>query len=330
LIIDCHCHVIVAEMTTTAVPPRWRPSLSRAGGELAVGFGGRVVRSFIGEFTDADLMLAEAAAQGVDHLVLSPWIMLVPAEAEAGEARDVCRVQNEALSRLAAARPARLTALGAVPIGDPQAAAGVLRELMAMPGLAGAEIPASVGGRYLGGDEFEPFWSAAEETGALVFVHPTTTGFGLDALRPYYLWNSVGNPMETAVTAAHMIAAGVLERHPALNVLLAHGGGGLHAVRGRLRRAFQVRPEARARARQEPDAGLRRFHYDALTHDAQLLAGLVAFAGADRVVLGSDRPFDMGSADPVGEVRAAGLGAGAEDLVLGGNARRLLRLSEVS
>jgi aminocarboxymuconate-semialdehyde decarboxylase len=324
LIVDCHCHAIVAEMTTAAVPQRWRVKLDRddeAG--PVVGFRGRAIRSVVGEFTDADLMLDQAAAQGVDHLVLSPWIMLVPVDGDPGEAAEICEVQNAALSALTQQRRGRLSALGAVPLADPAAAARCLAEVMKLPGMYGAEIPASVAGVYLGDDRFEPFWEAAADTGALIFVHPTTTGFGLDALSPYYLWNSVGNPMETAVTAAHLAAAGVMERHPGLKILLAHGGGGLHAVRGRLRRAFEVRPEARSRSQAGPDAALRQFYYDALTHDAALLAGLVGYAGADRVLLGSDRPFDMGSDRPVQEVRVLP-DTTAQSLVLGGNACRLL------
>ena len=192
-------------------------------------------------------------------------------------------------------------------------------------GLAGVEIPASVAGRYLGDDFFLPFWAAAEDAGALVFIHPTTRGFGVAALDGYYLWNSVGNPMETAIAAAHMAMAGVLDRHPRLRVLLAHGGGALPVVRGRLRRAFAVRPEARARITSGPDTALRRFYYDTVTHDHDLLADLARYAGPGQLLLGSDRPFDMGTDHPVDEVRALGLGAG-EELVLGGNAARLLGL----
>jgi len=158
-------------------------------------------------------------------------------------------------------------------------------------------------------------------------VHPTTRGLpGQPALDERYLWNSVGNPLETAITAAHLVTAGVLERYPRLRILLAHGGGGLHAVRGRLRRAHQVRPEAAARAPAGPDASLRRLYYDSLTHDQALLAGLVGYAGAGQVLLGSDRPFDMGTDDPAGEVRALGLDPAEEELILGGNAARLLGL----
>ncbi len=326
MIIDSHCHVIVPEMTARSVPEAWRPSLRTEDGHRLVGFRGRELTSAVGEFSDVAVMLGDAATTGIDHLLLSPWINLVPVDAGPDEARLVCQVQNEALARLVAAHPGRLSALGAVPVQDPGLAGKELADLMTVPGLHGVEIPSSVGGRYLGDDFLLPFWEAAAESGALVFIHPSTRGFGIPALDGYYLWNSVGNPLETAITAAHIAVAGVLERFPGLRILLAHGGGALPVLRGRLRRAHGIRAEAAARLRQGPDQSLRRFHYDTVTHDAGLLADLVQYAGPGQVLLGSDRPFDMGTDHPVDEVRALGLGAG-EDLILGGNAGRLLGLA---
>ena len=322
MIVDVHCHVIVEEMTAQAVPEYWRPAVRRENGRYRLAFRGRDISSVVSEFTDVEEMLGAAAATGVDHLLLSPWISLVPTEAEPAEARTVCQVHNAALAAITAAHAGRVSAVGAVVLQDPPLAAGQVAELMAS-GLAGVEIPASVAGRYLGDDFFLPFWAAAEDSGALVFIHPTTRGFGVPALDGYYLWNSVGNPMETAIAAAHLAMAGVLDRHPRLRVLLAHGGGALPVVRGRLRRAFAVRPEARARITSGPDTALRRFYYDTVTHDHDLLADLARYAGPGQLLLGSDRPFDMGTDHPVDEVRALGLGA-AEELVLGGNAARLL------
>jgi aminocarboxymuconate-semialdehyde decarboxylase len=327
MIVDTHCHVIVPEMLTAAAPEALRPALGREDGRQVVHFRGRRLTSVTGEFSDVDGMLAEAASQGVDHLLLSPWIMLSPVDVHPDEALRACRIQNEALAA-AAARPA-VSALGVVPLQDPGLAARELTSLMELPGLCGAEVPASVAGACLGASHFLPFWAAAEQAGALIFVHPTTRGLGGSAaacLDDHYLWNSVGNPLETAITAAHLIAAGVLERHPRLRILLAHGGGALHAVRGRLRRAHAVRPEAGADAPAGPDAALRRFYYDSLTHDRALLASLVEYAGAGHVLLGSDRPFDMGADDPVGDVRALGLDAADEQRILAGNARALLSL----
>jgi aminocarboxymuconate-semialdehyde decarboxylase len=191
------------------------------------------------------------------------------------------------------------------------------------------ELAASVRGVLLGDDRFAPFWEAAEETGALVFVHPTTRGFDSPALHDYYLWNTVGNPLETATTAAHLVVAGVMERHPGLRVLLAHGGGALMAVRGRMRHAHGFQPQARARLREAPDDSIRRFYFDTLTHDDALLRALIEYVGHEHVLLGSDYPFDMGDARHVDTVRALELAPEVEAAILAGNAERLLGLEPV-
>lgn len=324
MILDCHCHIIPAGMLSDAVPEQWRPVLRLEDGRPVVSFQGRRLTSVMGEFSDVSVMLEQAAAAGVSHLLLSPWILLVPVAADAAEAVRICRVQNESLALAAQRSGGRVFGLGAVPLQDPGRAAAELIALMALPGMCGVEVPASVAGRYLGEDRFTPFWEAAAGTGAVVFVHPTTTGIGVPALDGHYLWNSVGNPLETAIAAAQLAATGVLDRHQGLTVLLAHGGGALLALRGRLRRAFAVRPEARAGTASDPDALLRRLYFDSLTHDRALLADLVAYARPEHVLLGSDRPFDMGSDLPVDDIKALRLSQADEQLLLGGNAERLL------
>jgi aminocarboxymuconate-semialdehyde decarboxylase len=123
-----------------------------------------------------------------------------------------------------------------------------------------------------------------------------------------------------------MVLAGVLERHPRLRVLLAHAGGAVLALRGRLRHGHATVAAAGERLHEPPDDSLRRLHYDTITHDPSLLRAVVEFAGADRVLLGSDQPFDMADPRPVETVRAAGLDHEAEAAVLGANAARLLGL----
>jgi aminocarboxymuconate-semialdehyde decarboxylase len=295
MIVDVHRHVIVAELRPHVSPPP----------------------AAVGEFVDPDGILAEASRAGIDHVVLSPWVQLLSGDLEQ------CRIQNDALAEIVLAH-ADLSALGAVPLGDPAAAVRELREVMGAKVLSGVEVPASVGGAYLGDERFAPFWAAAEETGAIVFVHPTTRGFDDPVFGDFYLWNTVGNPFETTITAAHMVMAGVLERHSALHVVLAHGGGALAALRGRLRHAHTFQPHARARLREDPEASIARFYFDTVTHDPAVLRSLVEFAGGGHVLLGTDRPFDMGDPHPVATVRAAGLGAVAERNVLGGTALRLL------
>jgi aminocarboxymuconate-semialdehyde decarboxylase len=317
---DVHAHVIVPEITGDEA---WRPRVHRDdSGSQIVELGGSQIRAAVAEFVDIDGILAAQDEAGVDRVLLCPWVPLLYYDAEPDEGLRRARIQNDALAGLVRDHPDRVAALGAVPLQDPELAARELPDVMRM--LSGIEVAASVRGAFLGDDRFEPLWEAAEATGALVFVHPTTRGFDSQAFNDYYLWNTVGNPLETAVTAAHMVMAGVMERHPGLRVLLAHGGGALQAVRGRLRRAHFFQPEARSRLRESPDDSIRRFHFDTLTHDDALLHALIEFAGPDRVLLGSDYPFDMGDARQVDTVRALGLAPAVEAAILAGNAERIL------
>jgi aminocarboxymuconate-semialdehyde decarboxylase len=325
--IDAHAHVIVPEVLRDAAPDEaWRPRVWWDEGAQVVELGGRPIRSAVRDFVDVEAILAAQAAAGIDHVVLCPWVALLGYDAPLEEALERCRIQNGGLAGLEAAHRDRVSVLGTVPLQDPEVAAGELEALMAVGTFAGVEIAASVRGVYLGDDRFEPFWAAAEATEALVFVHPTTRGFADAVFEDFYLWNLVGNPMETTIAAAHLVLAGVLERHPRLRVLLAHGGGALPALRGRLRHGWSFQPQARARLTESPDDSLRRLYYDTITHDPALLRELVAFAGAGHVLLGSDYPFDMADARPADTVAAARLDPDDERAVLGGNAARLLGL----
>jgi aminocarboxymuconate-semialdehyde decarboxylase len=324
-VIDTHAHVIVPELLRDAAPDEeWRPRVWREDGRQIFEVGGREVRSALREWTDLDRIVADQDAAGTDLVVLSPLVLLLGHDAEPAEGRHRARIQNEGLARMVRDGGGRIAGLGTVPLQAPELAADELRAIMADGVLRGVEVAASVGGRFLGDDAFEPFWAAAEDTGALVFVHPTTRGFDAPAFADHYLWNAVGNPLETTVTAAHLVMTGTLERHPGVKVLLAHGGGAILALRGRLRHAHSFQPQARSRLRESPEDSLRRLFYDTVVHDAALLRALVETVGADRVVLGSDHPFDMGDLRPADSVRAAGLDRVDEAAVLGGTAAALL------
>jgi aminocarboxymuconate-semialdehyde decarboxylase len=241
-------------------------------------------------------------------VILCPWVNLL--------GHETAR-QNEGLAELCGER---VTVLGTVDLDRPDDLVTLMRDGV----FAGVEVPASFEGDYLGAERFDGFWAAAEETGALVFVHPTTRGFDLPVFGDFYLWNTVGNPLETTVTAAQLVMAGVMERHPRLKVLLAHGGGAILALRGRLRHAHSFQPDAGSRLAEAPEQSIRRFLFDTVTHDPGLLRALIEFAGADRVLLGSDYPFDMGLERPADAVRDLGLDHADEERILGGNALRLL------
>jgi aminocarboxymuconate-semialdehyde decarboxylase len=294
VIVDCHAHVVVPGLGADV---EWRDAAQ------VVSYRGHEIRAAVREIQDVGRILEEQDRAGVDVVVLCPWVNLCGVEVQR---------QNEALAALA---DERVRVLGTVEPERPEQ----LAELMRDGRLRGVEIPAVPGGVHLGDERLREFWAVAEETGALVFVHPSSRGFALPVMDEHYLWNTLGNPIETALAAAHMLGAGVLDAHPRLRVLLAHGGGVLPALRGRLAREQEIHPPGR-----DVRAALRRFLVDTVVHDVDVLRHLVGFFGADRVVLGSDYPFDMGAERPVEIVRALGLAPEDEAAILGGNALRLL------
>jgi aminocarboxymuconate-semialdehyde decarboxylase len=185
-------------------------------------------------------------------------------------------------------------------------------------------VSTNVDGRELADPGFDPVWEAAAQLGAVVFVHPWGCSLGA-RLGRNFLGNTVGQPVETALALSHLIFGGVLDRHPGLRLLAAHGGGYLPTYIGRSDHAWHVRPDAQG-CRESPSSYLRRIWYDALVYTAPALRQLVAAVGVDRVLLGSDYPFDMGVTDGVERIQAAGLGETAVARLLSGNAAALFGL----
>lgn len=329
MIADVHAHAIPPEMLSGAPAgvARAAPVVTRTAGRQVIAYGGAPLTAVEREIVDVDAIVEARAADGIDFTLLAPWVPLLGYDLPAGSDLEFCRRQNEALCAMARRHPGRVRVFGTVPLQRPEVAARELQDLAAAPEMVGVEVGTSVRGVYLGDERFLPFWAAAEESVCLVFIHPvveTGGAGGAAAALGAFLWNTVGNPLETAIAAAHLVMSGVLEAHPGLRVILAHGGGALMSVRGRLRHASTFHPDVRARLRESPLESIRRFYVDTLTHDADLLRSLVAFAGPDRVLMGSDYPFAMGDRDPAGFVRSLGLPQPDEGRILGGNAARLL------
>ncbi|HEU0292565.1 MAG TPA: amidohydrolase family protein [Anaerolineales bacterium] len=322
-IIDTHAHIIVPEILREAnLTEDWRPRVVWENGKQFVEYGPKRIGSATREFVYIEKILDEMTKSGVDAVLLCPWVSLVRYEATPQESLVACQVQNDALSALAKKYSRRIAALGMVPLQDVVLAIKELERLM-KSGLKGVEIGTHVNGVYPGDVRFRPFWEACESLGVFVFIHPVEGG-GRAELRDYYMWNVIGNPLETTVAAGHLILSGVMDAYPRLKILLAHGGGALPYLHGRLDRGFKQRPEVNTVISRSPTEYLKQFYFDTITHDPVVLKNLVDFAGADHVLLGSDYPFDMGNENPVDLVRSANLGIENEKKILGDNATRLL------
>jgi aminocarboxymuconate-semialdehyde decarboxylase len=219
-------------------------------------------------------------------------------EIEDDLAVELARFQNDQLSELVKRHPDRFAAMATLPLQVPDEAVKELKRAIQTLGLRGVEIGSHVGKRELGDEAFWPVYKALEEMNVPIFIHPHHVA-GLDRLIDFYLSNFIGNPLDTTIAAAQLIFSGVLEKYPGLKIILAHGGGQFPFIMGRIEHGYEVRPEPKERVHQPPRAFLRNFYFDTITHNPDALRYLIAFAGSDHVLLGSDYPYDMGDPDPV-------------------------------
>lgn len=326
--IDIHAHIVPPQMLREVDPAQaWRPRIFRDGqGRQKVEHNGKVVGSAPRDFVNIEKILDEQRAAAVDVLALSPWSSLFNYDFAVDEGQRSCRIQNDAIAQLVRDHPRVLVGMGTVPLQDVSLAIKEAEYIARDLGLCGIEIGTNINGVYLGDDKLVPFWEAIAALDLFVFVHPVS-GIGGPLMRQYELGNLFGNPSETGLATASLILGGILERFPSLKICMAHGGGTLPYIIGRLDRGFQVRPAAKeSKITRLPSTYLRQLYFDTITHSAEALRYLIQVVGADHVLLGSDYPFDMGYDRPRDLVDSLGLPFDQADAILGATAAQLLKI----
>jgi aminocarboxymuconate-semialdehyde decarboxylase len=324
--IDVHAHILSEETIRLMQreAPAVGPRLSNMGERFAsLDVAGNIYRQFPRGGWDLEQRLQDMAAAKVDAQVLSVCPQTFLYGQPAPLAAALARIQNEELAKLAKVRPDRFLAIATLPMQAPEQAADELRHAVRTLGLRGAQIGSNIAGKNLDDPEFEPVWATAAELDAFILLHPINVA-GADRLSSYYLTNLIGNPLDTTIAAACLVFSGVLERHPKLQICLAHGGGFVPYQAGRFIHGWHVREEPKRRLAEPPTQSLKRFYFDTIVHSKEVLAFLVGNAGAERVLLGSDYPFDMGMPHGVSQVRSLSISATDQAAILGGRARALL------
>jgi aminocarboxymuconate-semialdehyde decarboxylase len=278
------------------------------------------------EFFDLDARLRHMDALGLDVSVLSLTPTLFFYWIDAAPAADFCRRANDALAAFVAPSGGRLHGMAVVPLQDPEAAVAELRRAVDELGLCGVEIGTTLGRIPLDDERFTPLFAAAAELGVPVMLHPYYVGPRPD-LADFYMVNLTGNPLETCIAAQRMILSGFLDRHPTLRVVLVHAGGLMPYQIGRLDHGFRVRAETNAAIPLPPSTYLRRFWYDTITHATIPLSFLIGLVGSDRVLLGTDIPFDMADLHFDDYLSGVGIEPEARDAIVGGNAASIFGLT---
>ncbi|HYC45273.1 MAG TPA: amidohydrolase family protein [Burkholderiales bacterium] len=275
------------------------------------------------EFIDLDARLTEMDRQGVKVHVLSlTQPMVYWADDQLG--LDLCVAFNDACSAAHVQHPERLFGFACLPMQNTKLALEELDRAARLPGIRGVYMATVVRDRDLSDPSFFPIYARMEELRLPLFLHPMMVNN--ERMKQFYLINTCGNPFETALAASHLIFGGVLDAFPKLEISLPHAGGALPILRGRLDRGYDIRPECRTIPRR-PSEYLKRFTYDTISYDDDVLADLVKLVGAERIMVGSDYCFDIAYEEPVKMIRdMKALTEEQKQMILGENAKRLLRL----
>ncbi len=237
--------------------------------------------------------LADMDSLGVDIQVVSTTAGFYQYGQEPAVTAAIARDCNDEIYQMTLDYPERLAGLATLPMQDAGLAVAELERAVVQLGFKGAMIGDQVNGKTFDEPEFFPIWKAAEEMGALIFIHQGGQTIGSERQPRYHVRNTIGNLADRVVTFAAFTFGGVMDKFPDLKICLAHGGGYACFGAGRMDRGWQVRSEARVNINQPPSNYLNKFYYDCLTHSEPALRMLIDSVGIERVVLGTDWPADM-------------------------------------
>ncbi|HEY7248173.1 MAG TPA: amidohydrolase family protein [Xanthobacteraceae bacterium] len=326
MIVDVHAHAASEDFirTTAAEPSYGMPYEVRPDGSYATRGYGQMDRLM----WDLEGRLERLERSGIDLQLVSPSPRAISGHGHVIGV-EVSRLMNRETAKLVKHGGGRLAGLGVVPLGEPRSAAAELRGAIAEYGFQGVCLPTSAGGKPLDLPEFAAVWDALDELGVLVFMH-ATTAITRETLGKYSLNTVIAWPTEVTVAAARLIFSGVMERHPGLQLVLSHGGGTLPFLAGRLDLAYhaprhEANPACRANISKPPSQYLRHFYYDTVVASPASLRLLIDLVGAERVMFGTDFPYEIGDADgAIARPVIEQLPSSQCERILGQNARDIL------
>lgn len=359
-IVDIHTHVyppaymeLLRSRTTVpyvrTFPPSTEERLIILPGEDSPDSSTAHGRPIGPEYHEISYKIAFMDQHNIDISVVSlanPWLDFLPPS----EAAEKARVINDDMDSTCGLYPGRLYAFGALPLsGTVEEITDEIRRLKGLPWMRGIVMGTSGLGKGLDDERLNPVYEALQETGQTMFLHPHY-GLPAEVYGPrasdygHVLPLALGFPLETTIAVARLILSGVFDRYPNLSLLLAHSGGTLPFLAGRLESVIAhdayLMANNSAPKRSIWDVLSQNILLDAVVYSPVGVKAAVDVAGANRVLFGTDHPFfpplegaknETQWLSVTANVRAIRTAFGEERMancVLGENAVRLLDLDK--
>lgn len=299
-------------------------TVTRVGGETRIHYAGDY-SVIVPAHRDPALRVADMDRAGIDLQILSLTVPGAHMETPQRGA-EVATLVNDAFAEIVETYPERLGAFATLPAQSPDAAARELERAMRDLGLSGAMIFSNFGGVPLDDQRFWPLFEAAESLGAPLLIHPVAPA-SLANMEDMRLVALLGFPFEMTLCATRLILSGVLDRFPNLQLILSQLGGALPMLAERVDRGYDIYPELTGSLRRRPSEYLRDMYYDTVPYGRVGIPLTRALAGADRILIGSDYPHQIGDImTAMSVIDAMDVPEEEKALMRGGNAERLFRL----
>ena len=326
--IDIHAHIVVPQAAKLAQPhiDISRLPLAYFSDAASKEINAQQEKDVREVMTTIDRRLFDLDRMGIDIQVVAPapgqcYYSIDPKIAEVAH-----RLANEGVVEYCSRKSDRFVGLGVVTLQEPDVAVRELDYVMNELNLKGVEILTNVDGQELSDPKFRPFFAKAEQLGAFIMMHPNGFTHG-ERLTHFYFNNVLGNPLDTTLALHNLIFSGTLARFPDLKLMAVHGGGYLPGYSGRIDHAWGARQDAHGELPLPPTTYLRQVYLDTVVFTYHQLAYLIDVFGPDRIVMGTDYPFDMAEYNPIGHIAGVhGMDEATLAQIAGGNAARVLGL----
>jgi uncharacterized protein len=261
-------------------------------------------------------------------------------------ARELARIGNDGMAELVAKHPDRFPGfVAALAMNDPDAMLAEAERAVKQLGAVGVQVFSNVNGAPLTAPATLPLFDLMAKLDLPIWIHPArgadVPDYKTEKKSHYEIWWTFGWPYETSVAMAHIVFAGLFDRHPGLKIITHHLGGMIPYFEGRVgpgwdqlgsRTSDEDYGALLAKLKKRPLDYFRMFYADTAVFGSMPATECgLKFFGADRVLFASDAPFDpeKGSAYirwTIEIIDRLNVTPAERQAIYEGNARRLMRL----